>query len=225
MAIDDRYLTLISSLPAHVELFSAQRTPISKLALNQRLKQLHENDKKTLAEIEAVLQWDRLPLSLNNQTLVININRLLPKLDHNLQQLVRDKVDLRTVIGALRYRQHNEGQVLTGPWTNSRFKHQIENYWQDPVFRLGRVYPWLAEAAELLQQQEIYKLEKLLLTSAWKLIGSHNDHQPFSFQAIVIYVLKWNIINRWSQYDSEHAVDRFKKMIQDKKPDLSGVLV
>jgi len=225
MAIDDRYLTLISSLPAHGVLFAENKTPLSRLALNQKLKQLEAKDQKMLVAIEAILQWDKLPLTETDQQLTQKTKQLLPELPKDLQQLVLDKVDLRTVVGAMRYRQYSPDKELTGQWSISRHRQQIENHWREADFRLSRVYPWLSEAVELVGDNQIYKLEKLLLKSAWQLLNSHKDHQPFSFKSLVIYVLKWNIVERWARYNAEQARDRFQLLVKQNKPDLSGVSI
>lgn len=230
MAIDERYVTLLSSLPAHGALFSEKKTPLSRIALNQRLKQLQPEHLKILKGIEETFNWDKLPLSLADDLFITANKKLKQKLSHDIQILLDDKINLRTVVGALRYRHyHSNGtgkaEVLNGNWTNSRLKSCIENHWSEPTFKLEGIYTWLPEASDLIKQEKILALEALILKNAWKLISSHQDCQPFSFKSVIIYVLKWNIIDRWTRYDSYTAIQRYQHIIQNSKPDLSGVMI
>lgn len=235
MAIDERYLTLMSSLPGHGVLFSEKKTPISRISLNQKLKQLEARDRKILIDIEALLNWDKLPLSLSNEDLVRANKKFMPALTRDVRPLIEDKINFRSVIGALRYRHKQELQsfspetlnieALAGPWTTSRLKSRIENHWTDPTFTLEGLYPWLPECLELIKQNKVLALEKLVLKKSWELIQHHQDYQHFSFKSVVIYVLKWNIVDRWTRYNALYAQQRYLNLIQDSQPDLSGVIV
>jgi hypothetical protein len=238
MAIDEKYVTLLSSLPVHGALFSEKKTPLSRISLNQRLKQLQPEHQAILKNIEETFNWDKLPLSLTNTLFITTHKKLKLPLSEDVQVLLDDKINLRTVIGALRYRHYRSSESdresdresngkaksLSGNWTNSRLKSRIENHWSEPTFKLETVYPWLQEALDLIKQERILALEKLILKSAWELIDSHQDYQPFSFKSVIIYVLKWNIVDRWTRYDSYTAIQRYQHIIKNSKPDLSGVM-
>lgn len=230
MSIDERYVTLLSSLPAHGALFSEKKTPLSRISLNQRLKQLQPEDLAILKSIEETFNWDKLPLSLTSEVFINTNKKLKLKLSQDVQILLDDKINLRTVIGALRYRHYHsndagKAESLSGNWTNSRLKSRIEIHWSEPAFKLETLYPWLIEAVDLIKQEKILALETLVLKSAWELINSHQDFQPFSFKSVIIYVLKWNIVDRWTRYGSSQAVQRYQNLIQNSKPDLSGVMI
>ncbi len=49
----DLYITLLTSLPYHGELFGEQQTPISRIQLESRLRLLEPEDAVTLDAIEA----------------------------------------------------------------------------------------------------------------------------------------------------------------------------
>jgi hypothetical protein len=233
MAIDESYVTLLSSLPAHGALFSEKKTPLSRISLNQRLKQLKPEHQIILKDIEETFNWDKLPLSLTTDMFLSANKKLKSQLNHDVQELLADKINLRTVIGALRYRHYhsNKGSEnshaasLSGNWTSSRLKSRIEDHWSEPTFKLETIYPWLPEAIDLIKQEKILALETLILKSAWELINRHQDNQPFSFKSVIIYVLKWNIVDRLTRYDSSQAVQRYQSLIQNSKPDLSGVMI
>jgi hypothetical protein len=224
----DRYLTLLSSLPANLSLFAAKKTPLSRLKLEQKLTLLAAPERQLLADIEGVLQWGYLSAAMKHEYLddgsllpVREIKRVLATInDRQLKQLVCEKLDFRTLLGALRHRHQNADQPLQGEWTVSRFKHTIESNWQEPYFRLEHARPWLIEAKQLIDDDQPLLLEKLLLHTAWQHLSRAAAQQTFSFYSLVVYVLKWNIVERWTRYDGEAAASRFQQLIAESLANL-----
>lgn len=218
----DQYLTLLSGLPANISLFSAKKTPVSRLKLEQKLKTLDPSHRRLLADIEGVLQWGYLSAAMKHEASrsdaiapVKKIKQVLASIqDKELNTLVRDKIDFRTLVGALRKRNDNPTLSLQGNWTVSRFKQPIENNWQEPYFRLEHARPWLVEAKQHIDNDEPLALEKLLLQTAWKHLSRPAAAREYGFYAVVIYVLKWNIVERWTRYNEEAASQRFQELIQ-----------
>lgn len=232
----DQYLTLLSGLPANISLFSAKKTPVSRLKLEQKLVTLEPQHQRLLTDIESVLQWGYLSPQMKHDQNKANapqpvqrIKKVLAAVtDPSLNTLVRDKLDFRSLVGALRHRHDDPANVLSGNWTVSRFKHNIETHWQEPYFRLEHACPWLVQAKQYIENDEPLLLEKLLLKTAWQhlsrppcgaVVGAAG--QEFSFYAVVIYVLKWNIVERWTRYDSKAASQRFQQLIQSGLSSLS----
>jgi len=218
----DQYLTLLSGLPANISLFSSKKTPVSRLKLEEKLKTLEPEHRQLLADIEGVLQWGYLSPQMKHdldaggaEQPVKQIKKVLAAVkDRQLKTLVRDKLDFRTLVGALRHRHDDPSVPLAGDWTVSRFKQNIENNWQEPYFRLEHACPWLVEAKQYIDNDEPLLLEKLLLQNAWQHLSRPPQAQQFSFYAVVIYVLKWNIVERWTRYNNEFAAQRFQQLVQ-----------
>lgn len=218
----DQYLTLLSGLPANISLFSAKKTPVSRLTLEQKLTTLEPHHQRLLSDIERVLQWGYWsPQMKHEQTQkdapqpIVRIKKLLATIkDPQLNTLVREKLDFRSLVGALRHRHNDPEDVLSGDWTVSRFKKNIENNWQDPYFRLEHACPWLIEAKQFIDNDEALLLEKLLLKTAWQHLSRPAAGQAFSFYAVVIYTLKWHIVERWTHYDQDAASLRFQQLVQ-----------
>lgn len=221
----DQYLSLLTGLPSNLSLFSAKKTPISRLALDKKLTALTPQHRSLLEDIEGILQWGylspQIKHDLHNSLPISLIKQVLNTIsDPALNQLVRDKLDFRTLVGALRHRYQKPSSPLSGDWTVSRFKQSIENNWQEPYFRLEHARPWLIEAKQLMDDDEPLLLEKLLLQVAWQHLSRSHPGLPvtsggetFSFYAVVVYVLKWDIIERWSRYNAEQAGRRFQQLI------------
>ena len=74
------------------------------------------------------------------------------------------------------------------------------------------VYPWFTRAVKFHKQNNPLELEKLLLEQAYQLLQRLSARHSFDFEAVVFYVLKWNIVNRMVEYNSVAALKRFKEL-------------
>jgi hypothetical protein len=211
----NRYTMLVCSLPAlPANLFSERQTPISRLQLDRRLALLEPEDARLLAAVEGVLHWDRLPLALSDQQVVADFRATLAALPPGLvREVVTWRLEERTLLAALRRRHLGSPAPAKGEdWGCGRWLERIQRTWQEPVFGLERLFPWLAEAARLLAEGDTPGLERLLLGHTWERLGRLGAGHHFDFAAVLIYVLKWDILRRWSSYNGEAALRRFRDL-------------
>ena len=215
MSDPDAYVMLMSSLPSPEALFLAKQPPLSRLRLDQRLRVLEPEDAETLNLVEDALQWARLPISLTEEAVVARAREALERIDNEvLRQVIEERLEIRTVVAALRRRHRGESAPAPGVcWGIGRWVDHIPRNWTEASFRLDRVFPWLREADRLMQVGDTEGLERLLLQQAWKRLARLSGEHEFDFEAVVIYVLKWNIVDRWSGYNGEAAMRRFKEMV------------
>ena len=75
------------------------------------------------------------------------------------------------------------------------------------------MFPWVLEANRLLNAEESVELERLLFEAVWNKLGRLGTGHYFDFEALVIYVLRWNLVDRWSRYQGEEAVKRFRTLL------------
>ena len=91
----------------------------------------------------------------------------------------------------------------------------IERNWEMPDLRLGLAYAWINQARQYLESGESLALERLLMGLLW----DHVDRsvQPFEFgiEAVLVYVLKWDILQRWLSYNVEEASKRFEELVSE----------
>ncbi len=211
----DRYVTLMASLPPHPrELFDALRLPISRERLEERLKMLDPEDAETLWRIERAVHWDKIDPNASSAVVIAEYQRMLEAWPEELQDLVRWRAELRTVVAALRLRQRGLPPPST-PWGMGRFVHWIGAHWHSPAFGLERLYPWLPRAEDYLRQAKSLALERLLLTLVWEHYGRIGQSHHFDLVAVVIYVLRWNVVERWVRYQPERALARFKHLVSE----------
>ncbi len=209
-----KYTMLLTSLPAHqVDLFLTEQNPVSRIQLNKRLALLDENDKTDLERIEALLHWSQ-QLEKLDEEIIKQAQQLIALIENPfLQQSVLWRLELRTIMAALRKRQQGhdcpeKNTLGFGKWT-----FFIHKNWQELDFGIGQQLPWLLKAQQYLVDNQPLKLEKLLLELVWTHYAQSGSLHYFDFEAVVIYVLRWNVINRWVSYDEEKALLRFDGLV------------
>lgn len=207
------YITLMSSLSPLGQLFSAKQTPLSRLKLESRLQMLNETDAALLQQIEDLVHWAHLPLDRTDTDIIAGAKRFFEQ-NHKpvLREVVASRLDLHTVVAALRRRQRGDSAPPTEPWGYGRWVNIIGQRWTEPGFGLDHSVPWVLEAHQLLKEKESVALERLLMGVVWKQLEGLGAGHYFDFEAVVIYVLRWNIIDRWTRYDGEAAVQRFRAL-------------
>jgi len=210
----DAYIMLISGLPSPEKLFFAKRPPLSRLKLDQRLRVLTAADAETLKLVEDALNWGQLSIALSEQDVINRGREALTRIEHEtLRRIVRERLELRTCIAALRRRARGEGPPGE-PWGFGRWIAHITRNWTDPGFRLENAFPWLREADDMIKQGNAPGLERLVLEQSYKRLQRAAGEHTFDFEAVVIYVLKWNIFDRATRYNAEAALRRFEDMTQ-----------
>lgn len=206
---------LMCALPAlPAVLFSEHQTPISRLRLDRRLALLAPEDARQLSLLEDVLHWDRLPLDLSDAQVVKNFRAALATLPPGLpREVARWRLEDRTLLAALRRRHLGRpAPAAKENWGCGAWVERIERAWQEPAFGLERVFPWAGEAAHLLAAGDSPGLERLLLGHTWETLGRLGAGHYFDFAAVAIYVLKWDILRRWSTYNGVAAGRRFMEL-------------
>ncbi|MGD8909425.1 MAG: hypothetical protein PVF13_01065 [Chromatiales bacterium] len=210
-----RYVMLITSLPYHGPLFGAHQTPLSRLRLSYRLKILDETDIQALRDLSSVLEWIHQSMSVTDAELIARAKRFEETWGTGFAyDIMRFRMELRTLYTALRRRRRGETKPPAGqPWGYGRWVRHIEHYWNEPGFRLQQVYPWINEAERLVETRDSLGLERLLLGFVWGYLTRISVGHEFDFEAVVIYVMRWDLIARWSSYDGARAVQRFDSLV------------
>jgi hypothetical protein len=211
----DKYTTLMTSLPHHGPLFAAKQTPLSRIQLETRLQMLDAEDTALLQEIEKLLNWWDHPIGRLDAEFAALVRQFMSTLkDELLYDIVLWRLELRTVVAALRRRKLGQNvPVSLRNWGIGRWVDQIQRYWSEPGFRLEGVFPWILEANRLLHEQDTMSFERLLLELEWNGLGRAGESHYFDFTAVVIYVLRWNIIASWTRNEGQKAVKRFHALV------------
>jgi hypothetical protein len=210
MARSRSYYTLIASLPALPARFDVDRCPITWPRLEDRLRMLEPDDQETLTGLLDFLAWDRQPLDRTDAEMIARYKALLAKTKHPLvRELIDDRIDLRTIIAALRRRRLAWGPPPgIGQWTDP-----IRRRWSHPQFGLQTRFPWMEELDRLLASGSAREAERLILTVTWTHWSRLASNYHFSFEAVLLYVARWSIVNRWTSQNAVAGRERFENIL------------
>ncbi len=210
----DAYIALISSLPGSERLFVAKQPPLSRLRLDRRLSALKPEDARVLKVLERALNWSDYDMDVTDAQAIERCKEALRDIPQpTLRKVFIERMDLRTAIAALRLRKQG-GNPPTGAYGTGRWSRHIPANWSDPTFKLDGPMPWIKEAKQLLDGEDPLGLERLLLSVSQKQLKRHAARHYFDFEAVAIYVLTWNIFDRWAQSNAQDAAKRFEHLAQ-----------
>lgn len=220
MSDPDAYIALISSLPGSERLFVAKQPPLSRLRLERRLAVLTSEDARVLKALEHALNWGGYGMEVTDAQAIKRCKEALEDTPHpTLRKILVERMDLRTAVAALRLRKQG-GSPPSGVFGMGRWSRHIPENWGDPHFRLEGAMPWTKDAKQLLEAEDPLGLERLLLSVSHKQLKRHASRHIFDFEAVAIYVLKWNIFDRWAQSNAQDAAKRFEHLAQQAMADI-----
>lgn len=212
------YVQLMASLPALGPILAAKTAPINRVRLQARLQRMLRPEH--LAEIQAaasILAWPRQAMLTTDADFVRKARKVVPTLkSETLRRLVHDQLEQRTVLAALRRRHAGQDAPAAGEiWGYGRYVDRIRANWREPGFGLGQSLNWLLPAKDKLDKSDAAGVERILLEGAWRqadrLVGAHD----FDFEAVALYVVRWDLLDRWTRYDAEAAAARFDALVAD----------
>lgn len=210
------YYTLVTSLPHLPRFDKADRLPITRERLLQRLKMLTPQDYR-LAEIAAeFIAWRRQPIGRTNAELLSIYNQGVNLIFESklLKPLFELTINQKTMITALRRREKGLPRPHPKePWGAGPLVSHIEHNWDKPFFKLQSHYPWIVQAQTYLHEGEPLKLEYLLANLTWNKLEFLLLKNYFGFEAVVAYLLKWDILQQWLSYNTEAAKMRFDELV------------
>ncbi len=204
---------LIASLPHLPPHFDVERPPITWPRLEQRLKLLREQDLVVFERLANFLAWDRQPLDRTDEEVVAEYDKLMSVLRNRLViDIVNHRMDVRTIVSALRRRRDGKEP----PIGVGRLVEPIRRNWQDPFFQLQRRHLWIEEFATRMLAGEAAEAERLLFEVTWKTWSRMAAEEfTFSFEAVLLYIARWAIVDRWTSRDVEKGRARFEELIEE----------
>ena len=212
-----RFIDLLCSLPYLENPFIRKRPPITAIQLRKRFNMLDFESRAVLKRLATTFYWGQIRLEDTDEALVRQANRLMDELGpSDIRDWQMWRMDLRTIMSALRRRkQKQSAPEKQQVWGYGHYVSHITANWNHPTFKLESRFPWLVEAAELLETGDSYGLERHLLSTEWDYYSRLQADQQYSLSEVWLYVMKWDLVDRWCRYNAEAAKQHFEKLVQN----------
>jgi Protein of unknown function (DUF2764) len=210
----NRYYMLVSSLPALPPRFEVERLPITHERLQSRLRMLEPQDAEEIRRMFAVFEWNAQFAEAKDAAVVKRYGELMKDIASPLiRELLGMDMDMRMVLAALRRRRQGLGPPTVGVGQRLR---QINRNFERPDFGLGHICPWLVPFDQLLKRGDVLTLYRQLLGQAWACATKRmQDYDTFSFEAVVLYVGRWELMRRCLQLQPERGRMVFEALVTE----------
>ena len=214
------YYTLVASLPRLPYFERAERAPITRLRLEQRLRMLEWEDSRQLARAETLANWRMVSeRPRTDAEMAARWHIALQEVENPaLREFIEFRMDQQTILSGFRRRRTGLGPPAGDQiWGAGRCVRRIEQYWDDPDFRLASMYPWVPEARAFIEENDAASLERLLMSIIWRRLSRIAESNLFGFEAVFAYVFKWDILQAWLVRNAEGGKKRFQELIKGVK--------
>lgn len=212
------YYMLVSSLPQLPIRFDSGRLPISWPTLRNRLRMLEPDDSEVTRQVGLYFLWDRQPLDrTDNEVIDRYLELMRNSTNHLVRHLVRTRTEMRLIIGCIRLRAAGAGPPK---WIDrivdrdSPLIH-MRKHWLDPNFNLGVHYRWVDAFRKQLDAGDMREAQRVVFNERWNDWTHIAEKQTFSFEAIIAYLVRWEIIDRWTSQNADAGKARFNKLIEE----------
>ena len=212
MARSNSYYFLVASLPAMPRHFDVDRVPITQPRLEKRLEMLQPQDAEVVEQLRSFLIWDRQPPDRTDEEVVSHYDEIMSSMaNHLARHIVAFQMDIRTIMSGLRRRRRG----LPPPPGVGQWVDHIRKHWEHPDFKLAWRLPWIAQMAPLLDTTDCLRVQRIKLRVAWNHWARLAEQYFFSFEAVLLYLVRWEIVNRWTRRDAALGRQRFEQLVTE----------
>ena len=223
-----QYYTLVASLPPLRHFDTIDVLPIGRERLDSRLGMLHADDARDLSTARALMDWQTQPAGRTDADLAVRYEAAVETTANRaLRDVIEFRMSLRTAVAALRRRRRGEEAPTRGAaWGAGPLVPRITAKWKVADLGLGPAMSWVDTARQLMEKDDAFGLERLLLDLVWvQLRRTADAAPPFGFERVFSYVFLWDIVQRWLSYRSEDAAARFQELITEVTRDHTELFV
>lgn len=211
------YYTLAASLPFLPPLPQNRNLPLTRHNLEKRIQgMLTLEDLLLLQRYQSYVSFSRHSEESDAAYLrsIAVFMETLP--DRDLRESLGWFMDFRMTTAAIRRRELGISPPTdTDGWWRGYVLEYLIRYWEDPTFRLERRFPFLAEYVASIRRGDMADAGRLLLEAAETELRRASEDHEFSLTAIIFYVLRFGLIERWIiQRDEQRATEAINALIQ-----------
>jgi hypothetical protein len=217
-----RYHMLVTSLPALPPKLDGEHVPIPPERLAARLAMLEPDDADEVARLRGVLAWGNQFAEANDAAVVKRYLELVAEVRTPLvRELLELGADSRMIAVALRARRAEREMPAVG--YGPRAGH-IRRHFKQPDLGLGQAVPWIAEAEKQLADGDLLGLfRKHVLGVIWDFARKRAQDHYFDFEAVVLYIARWDCVRRWQQLEPEKGKEIFEALVTETLGEYANV--
>ncbi|MBX3423225.1 MAG: DUF2764 family protein [Pirellulaceae bacterium] len=206
------YYTLIASLPPLPPYFDVERAPISRARLWERLKMLAEDDAAVVQQWVDFVVWDQQSLDCTDEEFAARFAQIMDAISNpTLRRMLDIRMDIRTLVAALRHRRAG----LPAPLGVGASLEHIRRNFHHPEFQLQGRFDWIGRFDALLEAGDAMGAQRLLFETNYRIWTRMSQNYTFSFEAVLLYLARWEIIDRWTSSDAQAGQERFTSMLTE----------
>jgi hypothetical protein len=209
----------MASLPPLPSFERAERLPINQVRLLERLNMLEPDDWVIVERTVLFLAWQRQPVERTDSEVVVFFRQIMELTASHpvLRQMIEFRMNVRTILAALRRRHRGlPAPAVDEPWGVGPWVQHVTRHWDDADFKLRMVFQWIPQARQYLEAgEETLALERLLMRLIWEQVDFLTQNNLFGFDALLAYLFKWDIVQRWLSYNRETAQARFDALVTE----------
>jgi hypothetical protein len=206
------YYDLIASLPSLPPRHDVERPPISEVRLRERLLLLDMDDAAVVRQWMDFVHWDRQSLDHTDDDVARAYHRLQQEITNpTLWTLIERRLDTRTLVAALRRRRAG----LSPPKGVGQWLEKIRRNYHHPEFQLEGRYPWIGRFDQLIGQGQALAAERMMFEYTYQQVAELQPADPFAFEAVLVYLARWELIERWTSLDAVAGQQRFETLIKE----------
>jgi hypothetical protein len=206
------YYTLLASLPGLPPHYDVERPPISWPRLIDRLKMLAPEDAAVVDQWLTSTNWDRQVIDRKDEEIIQTYQRLMQEISNPvLREMILTRMNTRTIIAAIRHRRAG----LPAPTGVGSFTEQIHRNYQHPQFNLHSHFDWIGKLDQAMAEGDALAAQRLLFEFNYRTWTRMSEKYEFTFETVLFYLARWEIIDRWTTRDAEAGRARFETMISE----------
>ena len=213
------YYQLLSSLPHINTLFDARAISLSRYQLEKRLSSLSPSDNQLLKKIEILIFFGEYTNNtIEGKKLIrVAIDTFAKIKSTLLASYIQNELDRKTLLMAIRQKNLQKPSPTNTAWSYGTRYEYIKRNWSKPTFGLEHAFLSTTKIVDLIKKDQALTVEKIILNDMWSALNALSSSCPiFSFDSVVAYIVRWNLVNRWVSYDKVKAVKRFEKIVLQK---------
>ena len=212
MSTSDPYYMLVASLPQLPQGFDAGNLPITRASLRKRLNLLREEDRRVVNQVAGFFVWDRQPLDRTDADVIATYRHLMESVDNLLvRRIINHRINMRTIVSALRKRKFKDGRPLgVGQLTDD-----IRRGWNQPNLGLQNRYQWIEPFSKAMERGAVRDAQHILFSDLWKTWTRESQQYYFTFEAVILYLARWEIVDRWASQHEDQGRRRFSDLITE----------